>query len=64
MRAFIFNNDLDKNRLQFADSIPNNAIVIMQLEGDEKFNKWSLRLAKSHAENGRPGKWYLCFLNL
>ena len=38
----------------FADSIPNNAIIIMQLEGDEEFNKWSLSLAKSHAENGRP----------
>ena len=39
---------------EFADSIPNNATVIMQLEGDEEFNKWSLKLAKSHAENGGP----------
>ena len=39
---------------EFADGIPNNAIVIMQLEGDEEFNKWSLTLAKSHAETGRP----------
>ena len=39
---------------EFADSIPNNAIVVMQLEGDEEFNKWSLKLAESHAENGRP----------
>ena len=23
----------------FADNIPNNTIVIMQLEGDEEFNK-------------------------
>lgn len=38
---------------EFADSIPDNAIVIMQLEGDEEFNKWSLRLAKSHAEKGQ-----------
>lgn len=37
---------------QFADGIPNNATVIMQLEGDEEFNKWSHKLAKSHAENG------------
>lgn len=35
---------------EFADSIPNNAVVIMQLEGDEEFNKWSFNLAKSHAE--------------
>ncbi len=39
---------------EYADSIPNNAIVIMQLEGDEEFNKWSLELAKIHAEKGQP----------
>ena len=39
---------------KFADNIPNNAIVIMQLEGDEEFNQWSLRLSKSHAEKGQP----------
>ena len=38
----------------FADGIPNNAIVIMQLEGDMEFNEWSLKLAKSYAKNGRP----------
>ncbi len=38
----------------FADNIPNNAILIMQLECDVEFNKWSLRLGKSHAENGHP----------
>ena len=39
---------------EFADSIPNNAIVIMQLEGDEEFNMWSLDLAKCHAEKSQP----------
>jgi len=39
---------------EFADSIPNNAIVIMQLEGDEEFNRWGLNLAKSHAEKDQP----------
>jgi len=39
---------------EFADNIPNNAIVIMQLEGDEEFNKWSLNLAKIHTENDQP----------
>ncbi len=38
---------------EFADSIPDNAIVIMQLEGDEEFNRWALELAKSHAENNQ-----------
>jgi len=39
---------------EFADSIPNNATVIMQLDGDTEFNKWSLELAKRHTEKGRP----------
>ena len=39
---------------EFADSIPNYAIVIMQLEGDEEFNRWSLELAKCHAEKSQP----------
>ncbi len=46
-------NSYIREHPKFADGIPNNAIVIMQLEGDEEFNKWSLKLAKSHAENGR-----------
>ena len=39
---------------EFADNIPNNAIVVMQLEGDEDFNKWSHSLGKSHEEKGQP----------
>ncbi len=39
---------------EFADNIPNNAIVIMQLEGDEEFNNWSHRLGKSHEKKGQP----------
>ena len=39
---------------EFADNIPNQAIVIIQLEGDEEFNKWSLGLAEAHKGEGRP----------
>jgi len=39
---------------EFADNIPDNSIVIIQLEGDEDFNKWSRKLAKSHVEKGQP----------
>ncbi len=39
---------------EFADDIPKNAVVVMQLEGNAKFNQWSRRLAKSHARNGQP----------
>ncbi|GAX62966.1 hypothetical protein SCALIN_C45_0124 [Candidatus Scalindua japonica] len=33
-----------------AESIPNNAVIIMQLEGDEGFNKWSNKMAREHME--------------
>ncbi len=39
---------------EFVDNIPNNAIIIMQLEGDEEFNKWSLNLANIHTEKDQP----------
>ena len=39
---------------EFADRIPNDSTVIMQLEGDTEFNMWSLELGKSHVEKGRP----------
>lgn len=38
----------------FADKIPPNAVVIMQLEGDEEFNNWSFALGKAHAEKNQP----------
>lgn len=38
---------------EFADSIPNNAVVAMLLEKDEEFNKWSRELAKSQAGKGQ-----------
>ncbi len=39
---------------KFAESIPQGAIVAMQIEGDEGFNAWSKRLAESQAEKGQP----------
>lgn len=38
---------------ELADSIPDDAVVVMQLEGDEEFNRWSLRLAESRAQEGQ-----------
>ena len=40
---------------EFAARIPLNAVVLMRLEGDERFNRWSRRLAESHLEKGRRG---------
>ncbi len=35
---------------EFADKIPNNALVVMQIEGDEEFNNWAREMAQSVAE--------------
>ena len=32
---------------QFAEQIPNDAVVILQLEGDVEFNTWARQLAES-----------------
>ena len=38
----------------FADQIPNHALVAMLVEGDEEFNRWSQDGAKRQAEKGQP----------
>lgn len=35
---------------QFANGIPNGAVVVMQLEGDEPFNEWSRQVAQKQIE--------------
>ncbi len=39
---------------EFADDIPNNALVIMQVEGDEEFNNWAKETAKHVIEKNNP----------
>ena len=36
---------------EFADKIPDNALVVMQIEGDEEFNRWARETAQNAAEN-------------
>ena len=38
----------------FGKGIPRNAVVIMQVEGDKRFNLWSNRLAEKHVKRGKP----------
>jgi len=45
---------------QFADSIPDRALVAMQLEEDEEFNLWSRKLAQKQAEDGQK----IVFINI
>ena len=39
---------------EFAEKIPDNALVTMLVEGDEEFNRWSQDGAKQQAEKGQP----------
>ncbi|MEK7197753.1 MAG: DUF5647 family protein [Nitrospirota bacterium] len=39
---------------EFADGIPNDALVVMQLEGDEDFNSWAREAAQGVAEKDTP----------
>ena len=39
---------------EFSDAIPREAVVAMQIEGDEDFNAWSRSLAESRAEVDQP----------
>ncbi len=39
---------------EFADKIPNNAQVILLLDGDEEFNAWSARIGKEQVAQGQP----------
>ncbi|MFQ5795935.1 MAG: DUF5647 family protein [Candidatus Bipolaricaulia bacterium] len=37
-----------------AEQIPNDSVVILQLEGDEEFNAWAHRLAENRRSEGHP----------
>ena len=39
---------------EFTEKIPNNAQVILLLEGDEGFNKWSVKIGKEQAAQDQP----------
>ncbi len=38
----------------FSDKLPNNALIVMQIEGDEEFNKWARETAKKVVEQDSP----------
>lgn len=42
-----------RKRPDVLDEIPNDAVLVMQLEGDELFNTWAYRIAEANA-SGRP----------
>ena len=38
---------------EFSNRIPDNAHIILLVEGDEEFNEWSIRIGKEQAEERR-----------
>ena len=39
---------------EFAEQIPDNALVVMQIEGDREFNKWARQTAQNAVESDTP----------
>jgi hypothetical protein len=39
---------------EFADKIPENALVVMQIEGDDEFNNWAKETALRVADKDTP----------
>jgi len=39
---------------EFADRLPDNALVVMQIEGDDEFNRWARQAAQEAAEKDTP----------
>lgn len=39
---------------EFSERIPDQAQVILLLEGDKEFNSWSMRIGKEQVESGQP----------
>jgi len=39
---------------EFAEKIPENALVVMQIVGDDEFNEWARRTAQGMAEKDTP----------
>jgi len=39
---------------RFAAKIPSNARIILQIEGDEEFNRWSEQIGRAHLEPDQP----------
>lgn len=39
---------------EFLEQIPQGAVVVLQLKGDEEYNRWSRRIARKTREKGQP----------
>jgi hypothetical protein len=39
---------------EFAEKIPDNSLVVMQIEGDGEFNKWARKIAQKISSKQNP----------
>jgi hypothetical protein len=39
---------------EFAEQLPDNALVVMLIEGDDEFNRWAKKAAQEAAEKDTP----------
>lgn len=37
-----------------AERIPDDAVIVMQVEGNRRFNQWSRRVGRRHSKEGHP----------
>jgi hypothetical protein len=42
---------------EFAAKIPQGAQIVIEIEGEERFNAWARTLAKKQHEQGQPVVW-------
>jgi hypothetical protein len=43
-------DELLRKRPDVLDEIPNDSTIVMQMEGNESFNRWALKVAEANAE--------------
>lgn len=56
-KNMVFVKEFDKYILEhpeFSDKIPQNALVVMQIVGDEEFNDWAKKTARDTADSNQP----------
>ena len=56
-KNMVFVKEFDRYILEhpeFSDKIPENALVVMQIIGDEEFNNWAKKTARDAAESDQP----------
>ncbi|MFQ5796567.1 MAG: DUF5647 family protein [Candidatus Bipolaricaulia bacterium] len=43
-----------QERPELLDQIPDDAVLVMQLHGDEVFNRWSRKISEEEGQEGWP----------